>query len=180
MEYDTPVKAALDCGADKAELIDPSKVVTSNTFRSYCEANVCGFYGRCWSCPPDIGNIDVLIAELKQYRHALLYQIISPVESSIDMEGLNIATKKLSDTSQKLQSYIRAFFRKPFLHLAGSCHLCPECAKISDEPCRYPDRMLPALSSYGIDVCGTCEGTSLRYMNGENTVTFFGMILFNE
>ena len=180
MEYDALIRAALDCGADKAELIEPSKVVSSNSFRAYCEADVCGFYGRCWSCPPDIGDIDVLLAELKKYSRVLLYQVISPLESSTDAEGLQAATEKLSNTSQKLQVFCRAFFSKPFLHLAGSCHLCPVCAKLSDEPCRFPDRMLPALSAYGIDVCGTCAGTSLRYMNGENTVTFFGMLLFNE
>ena len=180
MEYAALVKTALDCGADKAEVIDPSKIVCSNSFRAYCEANVCGFYGRCWSCPPDIGNIDDLIQELKTYSHAMLYQTISRMENSTDTEELNAATEKLSDTSQKLQLCFRTLFRKPFLHLAGSCHLCRKCAKIADQPCRFPDKMLPAMSAYGIDVCGTCASTSLRYMNGENTVTFFGMVLFDE
>ncbi len=179
MDWYILVKAALDCGADKAELIEPSRLVSSNTFRSYCEANVCGYYGRCWSCPPDIGEIDVLILELKKYDHILLYQIISQIKDSTDIEGMNAATIKLSDTSQKLQIFLRAFLKTPFLHLSGSCHLCAECAKTSNEPCRFPDKMLPSLSAYGVDVCNTSAGTSLKYMNGENTVTFFGMVLFN-
>lgn len=64
MDHYALVKAALDYGADKAELIAPSRLVCSDRFRAYCEDNVCGFYGKCWSCPPDIGEINVLIAQL--------------------------------------------------------------------------------------------------------------------
>lgn len=174
------VQAALNCGADKAELIAPSQLVCSDRFRAYCEDNVCGFYGKCWSCPPDIGEINVLIAQLRNFNHIMMYQVISPVKDYSDTEGMNAAGKKLSDISQKLQAVLRTFLKKPFLHLGGSCRLCPECAKIFNEPCRYPDKMLPSLSAYGVDVCKTCEGTSLTYWNGENTVTNFGMVLFNE
>ena len=180
MDHYALVKATLDYGADKAELIEPSKLVSSNTCRAYCEDNVCGFYGRCWSCPPDIGEIDVLRAELKKYEHIIIYQSISSVKDYADTEGMNAAEEKHSDIAQKLQIHLRNILNKPFLHLGGSCHLCPECSKIANEPCRYPEKMLPSLSAYGVDVCKTCAGTSLEYMNGENTVTFFGMILFND
>lgn len=180
MDHYALVKAALNYGADQAELIAPSKLVYSARFRAYCEDNVCGFYGKCWSCPPDIGEIEVLTAELRNYNYIMIYQVISPVKDYSDTEGINAAGQKLSDISQKLQSFLRTSLKKPFLHLGGSCHLCPECAKISNEPCRYPGKMLPSLSAYGVDVCKTCEGTSLTYWNGENTVTNFGMVLFNE
>lgn len=180
MDRDLIVQAALDFGADRAALIAPSQLVCSDRFRAYCEDNVCGFYGKCWSCPPDIGDINVLIAQLRTFDHIVMYQVISPVKGYSDTEGMNAAGEKLSEISQKLQIFLRTFLKKPFLHLGGSCHLCPECAKIINEPCRYPDKMLPSLSAYGVDVCKTCEGTSLAYWNGENTVTNFGMVLFNE
>lgn len=180
MDCHVLIKTALDCGADKAELIDSSKLVCSDSFRAYCEENVCGFFGKCWSCPPDIGEIEALTAQLKDYDHIVIYQIISPIKDNYDTDGINAAGEKLSEVSQKLQLYLRTSFNKPFLHLGGSCHLCPECTKVSNEPCRYPDKMLPSLSAYGIDVCKTCEGTSLMYVNGENTITYFGMILFNK
>ena len=180
MENRSLVKMALDCGADKAEDIAPAQIVSSSVFRAYCEDNVCGFYGKCWSCPPDIGDIDALRAELGLYGQALLYQVIAQVKDYTDTESMNAAGAKLMEVSQKLHACLRAYLKKPFLHLSGSCHLCPECAKVVDEPCRYPDKMLPSLSAYGVDVRGTCEGTSLAYMNGENTVTFFGMVLYDE
>lgn len=180
MDCNALVKAALDYGADKAELIAPAKLVCSNSFRAYCEDNLCGFYGKCWSCPPDVGEIEVLTARLRNYEHIVIYQVISPVEDISNQEEIYAAGERLSATSQKLQSLLRSALNKPFLHLGGSCHLCPECTKLYNEPCRYPDKLLPSLSAYGVDVCKTCEGTSLSYMNGENTITNFGMILFNE
>ena len=26
-------------------------------FRADCERNACGYYGACWMCPPDVGDI---------------------------------------------------------------------------------------------------------------------------
>ena len=180
MDHYVLTETAINCGADKAELIEASKLVSSNTFRAYCEDNVCGFYGRCWSCPPDVGEIAVLREKLKRYDRIMIYQVISPVKDYSDTEGLNAAGERFSDVSQKLQSFLKSAFCKPFLHLGGSCRLCPECAKISNEPCRYPEKLIPSLSAYGVDVLKTCEGTSLEYVNGENTVTNFGMVLFVE
>ena len=62
----------------------------------------------------------------------------------------------------------------------GKCRLCATCAKRDGQPCRHPDDALPSLESYGIDVYHTAKDTALRYINGENTVTYFGMVLFGE
>ena len=32
----------------------------------------------------------------------------------------------------------------------------------------------------GVDVYNTVKDTPLRYINGQNTVTYFGMVLFGE
>ena len=67
------------------------------------------------------------------------------------------------------------------MHLScGGCHLCERCVKPSGEPCRKPDQALPSLEGYGVDVYQTVRNTTLRYINGTNTVTYFGMILFEE
>lgn len=174
------VKAALDSGAAKADIIRQTDLVTSHSFRDICKSNSCGNYGRNWACPPDIGEIDVLMAELKKYRYVLIYQIIYQLEDSFDVEGMDEASKKLSELGQKLQKYCHDKMSKPFLHLNGACHLCQKCAKITNEPCRFPEKMLPSLSAYGVDVYSTCLNTSLKYINGQNTVTYFGMVLFND
>ena len=36
------------------------------------------------------------------------------------------------------------------------------------------------MEGYCIDVYRTAKGTDLKYINGENTVTYFGIMLFKE
>ena len=36
------------------------------------------------------------------------------------------------------------------------------------------------MESYGIDVYRTSTSTTLKYINGQNTVTYFGIILLPE
>ena len=73
MDHELLASIALDAGATKATVISGESVVLSASFRDICAKNSCGLYGRCWMCPPDIGEIDVLMAQLKGYSHGLLY-----------------------------------------------------------------------------------------------------------
>ena len=172
---------ALAGGAAGAAVIPAESIVTSMEFRRICESNSCGKYNRCWVCPPHIGEIDGLISQIYRFSSALLYQTISTIEDSFDIEGMLKAGSDHAELSQRLQSACKDAFCEDFLHLTcGGCHLCQQCAKLSDEPCRHPDKALPSLEGYGVDVYQTVRNTPLRYNNGANTVTYFGMILFKE
>ena len=102
MEHDPLIQAALDCGADKAVLIEQDAIVTDPVFRSLCEANRCGVYGRCWMCPPAVGPVDELIARLRSYPHALFYQSITHLEDSFDIEGMQAGKQFFNGIGQKL------------------------------------------------------------------------------
>ena len=170
------ISIALQMGAAKAEIIPASGVVLSSTFRDICASNGCGLYGRCWMCPPDIGPIDELTAKIPQYRHGLLYQTIGQLEDSFDFEGMTEAGKHHAQVSQRIES---AWPAEEHLHLScGGCRLCEVCAKRTGEPCRHPSQALPPMEGYGIDVYQTVKPTELKYINGQNTVTFFGIVLF--
>ena len=79
---------------------------------------------------------------------------------------------------------VRALFGKygqKALHLgAGGCRLCPVCGKKTGEPCRFPHKALASLESYGINVSKLAAQCGMRYINGENTVTYFGAALFRS
>ena len=65
------------------------------------------------------------------------------------------------------------------LHLScGGCRLCQRCAKEDGEPCRMPEKAMSSLEGYCVDVYNTTKDTPLKYINGQNTVTYFGAILF--
>lgn len=176
----TLVQIALDCGARGAQYLPGSAVVTDPVFRKICEGNACGKFGRCYMCPPDIGPVEELMAQVKSYAHGILYQTIGTLEDSFDFEGMMEAGQNHNLCSQRIREKLESILPE-HLHLTGGgCHLCERCAKLDDAPCRYPDKALTSLEGCGIDVYRTSQATTLKYINGENTVTYFGIILFNE
>ena len=83
--------------------------------------------------------------------------------------------------SQRIHQAVKPLLGENFLHLScGGCHLCETCAKKTGEPCRQPDKALAGLEGYGVDVYNTTKDTDLKYINGANTVTYFGMVLLAE
>ena len=175
------IQGALDAGAAGAALIDAGQVVYSESFRQICERNQCGCYGKCWVCPPEIGEIRELIAAAKAYPRGLLYQTIGTLEDSFDVDGMFAAGANHAQVSKKLHKRLPNLLKNTFLHLGcGGCHLCESCAKRTDDPCRHPEYALSAMEGYGIDVYNTTLTTPLNYINGANTVTYFGLVLFTE
>ena len=181
MNKDVLIRAALDAGATKAAVIDQSQIVYSRTFRDMCALNSCGMYGRCYMCPPDVGPIDELMAAAQAYPRALLYQTINGLEDSFDIEGMQEAKKRHNQLSQRLRDVLDGVLAPGALHLSGGgCGVCGVCAKRDGQPCRYPDRAMASLEAYGMDVYNTTSSTELKYINGQNTVTYFGMVLFHD
>ena len=178
MQHNELIEKVLAAGAAKAAVILEKDIVLSASFRDICKSNGCGVYGQCWMCPPDIGEINELMDRVHQYQYGLLYQTIYDIEDSFDIEGMGAAGVNHAQVSQKVEDAIRPVLDK-YLHLScGGCRLCPRCAKRDQQPCRFPDRALPPMEGYGIDVYQTTKPTHLKYINGQNTVTFFGIVLF--
>lgn len=179
MKYDDLIQLAIEAGAVKASIISNEDIVLSSEFRNICNQNTCGCYNRCWMCPPFIGEIDLLMEKIRQYPQGLIYQTISKIEDSFDIDGMLEAGKRHTRTSQKIQRVLSKHLPEDHLHLSkGGCGLCDRCAKLDDQPCRFPEIAMASLEGYGVDVYQTVQNTELKYVNGQNTVTYFGLILF--
>jgi predicted metal-binding protein len=48
-------------------------------------------------------------------------------------------------------------YYKAFVYLAGPCHLCKECAKMTGEPCNFGNKARPSMEACGIDVYQTAR-----------------------
>ena len=178
MQHHELIDIALEAGAHKAVVIDSSSIVISASFRDVCRSNGCGMYNRCWMCPPDIGDIQDLMDKIRGYKHGLLYQTICSIEDSFDFEGMQQAGKYHAMVSQRLEAFIMLLLGK-HLHLScGGCKLCERCAKQDGLLCRKPEQALSSMEAYGIDVYQTVNPTALKYINGQDTVTYFGIVLF--
>ena len=115
---------ALRCGADKAALVRGQDIVLSEEFRRLCEDNACGFYGKCWMCPPDAGDIHTLMARVRTYDGGVLYQIVCPLEDSFDIEGMSEAGRRHALLSQKIQAALTREERAATWHLScGGCRV---------------------------------------------------------
>lgn len=178
MDNNQLIQRAVENGAAKATVIDADHVVLNAAFYDICKSNGCGNFGQCWMCPPDTGDIHELMDKVRSYQHGLLYQTIGELEDSFDIEGMSEAGKEHARTSQRIEAALKPVLGD-HLHLScGGCRLCERCAKRDNEPCRHPDKALPPMEGYGIDVYQTTKGTELKYINGQDTVTYFGIVMF--
>jgi predicted metal-binding protein len=168
----------LSCGAEKAAVIQNDSIVLSADFREICRSNACGNYGQCYMCPPDVGGIKELMRLLRTFDTAILYQSVYALEDSFDFEGMQEAGKAFNRMSRLIHEKAQRILTRPFLHLAaGGCGFCETCAKRENLPCREPEHALPSLEAYGVDVYRTSANAGLKYINGADTVTYFGMLL---
>lgn len=173
------VQLAMNCGAYKAAYLNGNQIAMSEEFRRICETNACGNYNRCYMCPPNIAPIQDLMDRVRSYDSAMLYQSVTVIEDSFDFEGMMAAAHAHALLSQRIQKELPK--TDGYLHLSsGGCHLCKVCAKRDNRPCRNPAQALASLEGYGIDVYSTSRATDLAYINGQNTVTYFGILLFSE
>lgn len=166
---------ALSCGAKRASAVAQGDIVLSDTFFDLCKANACGNYGMCHMCPPDIGDIKALMNAVRACSWGVLYQTVGALEDSFDIEGMQDAARAHARVSLRIKRALPGA-----LHLTcGGCRLCDVCAKREHQPCRFPQDAMPSLEGYGVDVYQTAKNAHLPYINGQNTVTYFGMVLFS-
>ncbi len=178
--FETFLALALDLGAYKANIIDVKDISLDRSFRDICASNACGIYGKCWMCPPDVGDIDTLMREVKKYDYALVYQTVTELEDSFDFEGMIEAKKRTYPIAQNLRKKFTDRNISKVLHLgAGGCGVCETCAKKTNEPCRFPKLAMSSLEAYGVNVSQLAKAANMKYINGQDTVTYFGAVLFS-
>lgn len=181
MDEQKLVELAIKLGAYKATVVPVEKIHFDRSFRSLCESNACGNYGKCWMCPPDAGDIDQLMAKAKTFQKALVYQTVGALEDSYDIEGMLEAGRQQNKLAQNVSDALASLPFAKTLHLgAGGCRVCPVCAKRTGEPCRYPERAMASLETYGVAVSELAETCGMKYINGQNTVTYFGAFFYLE
>lgn len=106
----------------------------------------------------------------------VLYQSVAALEDSFDFEGMMAAAHAHAKLGKRIEKALTG--RGSYLHFgAGGCHICRKCTAPEGKPCRHPDKMLPALEGCGVDVYHAAKAAGLNYINGPNTVTYFGLVL---
>lgn len=171
------MELALFAGARDACVMEAREIPFDEKFRSACEENLCGCYNRNWACPPHAGNINTLIERARAYDRALIYITVHDVSNSREEHGFEVALLEHDEIARRLQDGCPP---ESLLHLSvGACTLCERCTAQDNKPCLYPERMLPSVSAYGVYVAAMSGKCGLRYYNGENTITLFGIVFYH-
>lgn len=171
--------AAVSLGATRAKVISSDLVTTDTSFRDACVQNSCGMYGKCWMCPPDVGDIEDLVKEIRKYPKVLVWQIVGELEDSFDFEGMQECRKGVNVLLRGLRNHFTEQGITDALFLGvGGCGVCPVCAKQEGEPCRFPEEAAASLEAYGIYVSELAKSAGMKYTNGQNTVTYFGAVFY--
>ena len=181
-DNDELVKVAIELGAARAVIVDTSRIEFHEEFRQACERNVCGKYATSWMGPPAIGPIGELMERARRYKKGLFFQTVHPLARSFDMKGIEAAVLVYRQVLGNLVEMLRDS-RGPGEVLplgAGCCGICPKCAFLDNEPCRHPDQAVSSLEAYGMDVMALARDLDMPYNSGPKTVSFFGLILFND
>ena len=169
------VGLCLELGVDNAVEASVDELVLQPEVRGLCEVNTCGRFGRNFTCPPYVGEIDALIEKVKSFDRVVIWQNIYELEDSFDFEGMMEGqTKHQSMTLDVARRvYTELGTESSLVLTAGGCFRCAKCASESGETCRNPDKALASLESYGVNLGETCKNIGMNYINGKDTVTYF-------
>lgn len=160
-------------------LIETKQIIFSSEVRSLCEGNVCRKYGTTWACPPAVGTVSECKEKCLQYDMALVFNAKYDLEDSFDYEGMRFGHGEFKKVCDKLADLVKEKLSDFLLLSNEGCIRCSECT-YPYNPCRFPEILFPSVEGFGIMVNKLAESANIKYINGENTVTYFGLLLFRK
>ncbi len=167
-------------GFSNVSMINVSDIEFEPSLLKLCKMNSCGNYGKNYTCPPLIGNPQDLINHAKSYNKAIVFQKIYHLADSFDIEGMDNSRIDFRNLTHKVNNLCKIRLDNYLLLTAGGCSECSICGAVTGEKCRFPEKAYPSLEAYSINVSTLAGKSGMKYINGVNTVTYFGAILYNS
>lgn len=167
----------LACGLFEAGYLEISALRYYSEVRKICEGNTCRGYGATWACPPAVGTLDECRERISRYTHMLLFNGKYALSDSFDFEGMQEASKAFKKSVDALE---KAFGGQTEDYLILSNEGCGRCGVCTypHAPCRFPRTLHHSIEGYGFIVSELAKAAGLHYVNGSDTVTYFGALLF--
>ena len=159
--------------------VDPKGLEFSQRIRWICE-HECPMYGKTWACPPGVGSVAECDAKCGQFYNALL---IGTIVEVADIANIDETLSTRGDHEQ-ITNQVRDLMRQqgvdPYVLSTEACALCDRCAYLDGQPCRFPETMHPCIESHGINIIPLLESCGLEFQFGDNMVTWYSLLLFND
>lgn len=160
-------------------IVNTAEIRFTQEVRAMCEVNTCQRYGKAWSCPPGLGTVDECQKRIQRYDKMLVFTVKYDLEDSFDYEGMTAGMTRFKQTCREIDAALKPYLKDYLILSNEGCDLCKECT-YPDAPCRFPDRAHGSIEGYGIFVSELAKQAGVNYINGENTVTYFGAIVYHN
>ena len=159
--------------------IDPQALEFSQRIRWICE-NECPMYGQSWACPPAVGSVAECEGRCRSFNRCLLISTITEVTDISDINETLATRPEHEAITNQVGALLQEQGLRPYILSTEACSLCQRCAILDGEPCRMPEKMHPCVESHGINVIPVLEQCGIEFQYGENVVTWFSLLFFNE
>ena len=159
--------------------ITPDQLEFSERIRWICE-HECPMYGKSWACPPGVGSVESCQKKCFSYEKCLMIATITEVSDISDLTE-TLATRP---EHERITNQVRDLMREqgvwPYILSTEACAVCERCAIADGLPCRLPGRMHPCVESHGINLLSMLDEMGLAFQYGENVVTWFSLLFYND
>lgn len=162
-----------------AALVNTRDIVFDPSFRPYCEENLCGQYGANYSCPPDCGTPEQMKQRVQAHGRALVLRTQWNIPDYRDVAAIVKAKAAHNEAELRLAAKMHQSGFPGFTVGASGCALCSPCARLTGEPCRFPDKRYSCMSAYCIYVKDLAEKCGMDYAWNEGQLSFYGLYVFD-
>ena len=142
---------------------------------SRCKENKCGTYDTNWGCNPGAKR------DVAEYYKGIDYVILAYREFEADFNDTELM-KSISDDVHRTLRMMVLELRDNGIEcdgfMDGPCDYCGECAY--PEPCRFPDMMIPSVSTLGIDLKKYFAGLDIPYSFQNGRMILYGFIFVHK
>ncbi len=159
--------------------VDPASLEFSDRIRWICQ-NECPMYGKTWACPPGVGTVEQCTKKCLQYQNCLVVGTITELEDIANMQAALRTRPEHEAITAQVQQMFREQGIEPYILSTEACSVCERCAILDGQPCRKPERMHPCVESHGINLIPTLEANGLDFQYGNDIVTWYSLLFFNE
>ena len=158
--------------------IDPKSLEFNQRIRHICKQE-CPMYNKTWACPPAVGEVEACREKCNGYQKCLLIGTIVEAEDISDIEATLATRPEHEALTDLVADKLRQLGVEPYVLSTEACAICPRCAWLDGQPCRYPDKMHPCVESHGINIIPTLEENGLEFQYGSNMITWYSLLFFS-
>lgn len=157
--------------------LNPRELEFSDRVRWVCE-HECTMYGKSWACPPGVGTVETCREKCLGYTACLMIATITEVADIADLAE-TLSTRPAHETiTDQVGQLLRQQGVEPYILSTEACTVCPRCAILDGQSCRFPEKMHPCVESQGINIVPALEREGLHFQYGQNVVTWVSLLLY--